>query len=60
MEHFNLPERLWQSIHMDWSNLQTIKDASGKTFNQVLNVTDRGLVCCHGDQDHLCVLEIPV
>ena len=27
---------------MDWTNLPTFKDETGKKFNQVLTVTDRG------------------
>ena len=42
MEQLDIPKRQWQSISMNWTNLPTIKDASGKKFNQVLTVTDRG------------------
>ena len=42
MEQLDMPKRQWQSVSMDWTNLPTIKDASGKNFNQMLTVTDRG------------------
>ena len=42
VEQLEIPSRQWQSIAMDWTNLPTVKDASGKKFNQVLTVTDRG------------------
>ena len=43
MEQLDMPKRQWQSVSMDWTNLPTIKDASGKKFNHMLTVTDRGL-----------------
>ena len=42
VEQLDIHIRPWQSISMDWTNLHTVNDVTGKKFNQVLTVTDRG------------------
>ena len=41
IDQLDMPKRQWQSVFMDCTNFPTIKDASGKKFNQMLTVTYR-------------------
>ena len=42
VEQLDIPIRQWQPISMDRTNVPNVKDETGKKFNQVLTVTDRG------------------